>query len=136
MPKTLLITGATGKQGGAVIDALLSLPETDEFDIYALTRDPKSTRATKLAAKSPSIKILQGDLNDPNILVTLGIHFWGIFSVQADYGGGATAESGERQAKALVDGALQHGVEQFVYSSVDRGRNSDNDPTVVPQFAS
>ena len=45
-------------------------------------------------------------------------------------------QSEERQGKALIDAALKNGVEHFVYSSVDRGVNSDTEPTTVPHFAS
>ena len=37
----------------------------------------------------------------------------------------------------MIDAAIQHGVNHFVYSSVDRGGpRSDDDPTDVPHFAS
>lgn len=45
-------------------------------------------------------------------------------------------QSEERQGKALIDAALKNGVEHFVYSSIDRGVNSDTEPTTVPHFAS
>ena len=45
-------------------------------------------------------------------------------------------QSEERQGKALIDAALKNGVQHFVYSSVDRGVNSDTEPTTVPHFAS
>lgn len=43
----------------------------------------------------------------------------------------------EKQGKALLDAAIQHGVQHFVYSSVDRGgeRSIDN-PTNIPHFKS
>ncbi|KAJ5382382.1 hypothetical protein N7517_000293 [Penicillium concentricum] len=37
--KTILVTGATGKQGGALIQILLSAPDTAGFNIVAVTRD-------------------------------------------------------------------------------------------------
>lgn len=36
----------------------------------------------------------------------------------------------------MIDAALENGVKHFVYSSVDRGVNSDTDATDVPHFAS
>ena len=38
--RSVLVTGATGKQGGAVADHLLS-GAYGEFDVYALTRSPE-----------------------------------------------------------------------------------------------
>jgi len=143
MSKTLLISGATGKQGRAVISALHDLPESNQFTILALTRSPTSASAQSLSKKFPEVKFVTGDLNDcPAVFETarrdLGIeNIWGVFSVQVPFGGGATTESEERQGKALVDAALAHGVQHFVYTSVDRhGSNSDNDPTNVPHFIS
>jgi uncharacterized protein YbjT (DUF2867 family) len=63
--RAILITGATGKQGGAVIDALLALPSSNaNFTILAVTRNTESGGAKKLAAKSSSIKLVHGDLDD------------------------------------------------------------------------
>lgn len=133
--RTLLITGATGKQGGAVIDAVFS--SSSEFVIFGVTRNPHSAKAKKLAEKWPAIKLLRGNLDDPKaIFADVKSPIWGVFSVQVPFGGGATPEKEERQAKALVDASREHGVHHFVYTSVDRGPNSDTDPTDVPQFAS
>ena len=65
MSKALLITGATGKQGGATIDALISSPShTTDYTILAVTRNPSSASAQALQTKSPSIKLVAGDFND------------------------------------------------------------------------
>lgn len=52
--KLVLVIGATGAQGLAVIDALLA-PNGDgspsPYSVRALTRDPSSKRAQELAAK-------------------------------------------------------------------------------------
>ena len=137
MSKTLLITGATGKQGGAVINALLSSPSIPPITILALTRNPTSASAKALMAKSPTIKLVPGNLDDPTaIFTTAATSIWGVFSVQIFRPGHAGAEREERQSKALIDAALENGVKHFVYSSVDRhGERSDSDPTNVPQFA-
>ena len=137
MSKTLLITGATGKQGGAVINALIASPSTPPFTILALTRNPASAAAKALVAKSPTIKLVTGDLDYPAAIFTAaGTSLWGVFSVQVFRPGKAGAEREERQSKALVDAAIENGVKHFVYTSVDRhGARSDSDPTNVPQFA-
>lgn len=142
MSKGILVTGATGKQGGATIDALLSSPTvSSDFTILALTRSPDSASAKKLLSRSENIKIVAGDLNNvPAVFETakaLHPNIWGVFSVQVPvmkfFGPHSTEESD--QGKALVDSALTHGVRQFVYVSVDRhGDESINNPTEVPHF--
>ncbi|KAK8154413.1 hypothetical protein IWX90DRAFT_442379 [Phyllosticta citrichinensis] len=140
MPKALLITGATGKQGSAVVDALLAQGSKDT--ILAVTRDPESASAKRLVHKSPTIKLVKGNLDDvPAVFeaakkMAKGEQIWGVYSVQLAMGKGATSERETKQGIALVDEALKNGVQHFVYSSVDRGGDevSWNNPTDVPHF--
>lgn len=142
MPKNLLITGATGKQGGATIDALISSPShSSDFTILAVTRNPSSASATTLQNKSSAIKLVKGDLNDvPGVFdaaeaIQRPIH--GVFSVTTFGSKGQTVETEEAQGKALVDEALKRGVAHFVYTSVDRGGDKSLDnPTDIPHFRS
>ncbi|KAK9370367.1 hypothetical protein V1509DRAFT_343648 [Lipomyces kononenkoae] len=139
-PKTVLITGATGKQGGATLAALLALTEVPFQRVLALTRNPDSASAKALVEKWPSaVTLIKGDLDDPDaIFSSAGGHgsIWGVFGVQVPMGGGATAKTEERQGKALVDAAAKYGVSHFVYTSVDRGVHGDENPTDIPHFAS
>src|SRR4051794_34939659 len=96
MAKTLLITGATGKQGGAAIDALLDLDKDgSQFKILALTRDTTSASAKRLASRG-NIQLVQGDLNDVPALLNEAKRLnsdqpvWGVYSVQASNGPGIT----------------------------------------------
>src|SRR5712671_7657583 len=60
--RTILITGVTGKQGGAVAQALRG----SGFHLRGLTRNPESERATALARNGNGIDIdiVKGDLDD------------------------------------------------------------------------
>jgi hypothetical protein len=85
MSRALLICGATGKQGGAVINKLLE--EKADFDILAVTRDASSASAQRLLTKSPKIKLVQGNLAEPSAIfrAAAGVTkspIWGVFSVQ------------------------------------------------------
>jgi uncharacterized protein YbjT (DUF2867 family) len=40
----------------------------------------------------------------------------------------------ETEGKSIVDAALKNGVSHFIYTSAQRGVNSDTDPTNVPHF--
>lgn len=141
--KVLLITGATGQQGGAVISALLAENPSPNFTILGVTRDANSASAKKLAAKSPLIHLLQGNLDDAPALFRTASEItkqpiWGVFSIQSPAGKGQSPDTEERQGKALVDEAVKAGVEHFVYTSVDRGgdEKSWTDETYVPHFQS
>ncbi|KAG7128610.1 NmrA-like family domain-containing protein 1 like [Verticillium longisporum] len=98
---------ATGKQGGAVIN----VADNADLDILAVTRNPSSASAQRLANKSSRIKLVEGDLADPSLVLKTahdisGAPVLGVFSVQF-----------------------------FVYTSVDRhGDRSGTNPTDVPHF--
>lgn len=128
--KTLLITGATGKQGGAVIASILAFAQASSFNIIGVARDSTSAGARRLATL-PSVSVVEGNFSDiPAIFAKVG-HVWGVFSVQVN------SADEERCGKAMVDAAVSHGVQHFVYSSGDRGGpdKSNVDPTNVKNFA-
>lgn len=130
-PKTILVTGATGKQGGALIDSILASKDASSFNLIAVTRDVTSARARKLASR-PGVSVIQGDLSHAaGLFEAAALPVWGVYSVQTN----SSAE--EQQGKALVDAAVAHGVCRFVYSSGDRGgpERSAVDPTDVKNFA-
>lgn len=141
MSRAILITGATGQQGGAVLNALIARQPSD-FLLLAVTRNAQSPSAKRLAAKSPSIRLVEGDLNNvPGLFKSATkaagtIPLWGVYSVQVSMGSGVTLEGEVRQGKAMIDESIKAGIKHFVYSSVDRGGNerSWDNPTPVPHF--
>lgn len=128
--RKLLITGATGKQGGAVVDALLS--SGTPFQILALTRNASSSRAQSLASK-PNITIVEGDPSSPAAIFEAHKPIYGVFCVTVP--GKAGVE--EAQAKPLIDESVKNGVDHFVFTSVDRGGpgRSEKNPTKIDHFA-
>ena len=135
-PQHFLIAGATGRQGGAVVNALLSHPDfkIEAKNLWAITRDAAGASAQRLLSNWPGINIVAGDLNNPHVLFEqLGaiVHQTAVFLAQAH---GASELS---DAKGFIDAASSHGVAYFVYSSVDRGgrRLSDEDPSYCKTFS-
>lgn len=108
--KLILVTGATGRQGGAVIDHVLP----KGWKLRALTRSPIGPGALALAARG--VEIAAGDLEDPSSLEQAARGAYGIYSVQDFWAVGAKREV--QQGKNLADAAKKTGVEHFVYSSV------------------
>jgi uncharacterized protein YbjT (DUF2867 family) len=138
MAKSLLITSATGHQGGSVVKALLESPESSSaFTILALSQNINSASAKALVEKFPAVKLIKGSLDDPHaIFARLATQIWGVFSVQNSMIRGSNNKIEERQGKDLVDVAIQYNVKHFVYTSVDRhSSRSDTNPTKVPHFA-
>jgi uncharacterized protein YbjT (DUF2867 family) len=108
--KTVLVTGATGRQGGAVVRHLLP----GGWKLRALTRNTNSYAARHLARQG--VELVQGDLEDPASLERAARGAYGIFSVQDYWAVGAQREV--QQGKNLADAASKAGVQHFVYSSV------------------
>jgi len=108
--KTILVTGATGRQGGAVIRHMLP----NGWKLRALTRNPNGYTAKKLSGQG--VEIVQGDLEDPTSLERAARGVYGIYSVQDFWAVGFRREV--QQGKNLADIAKKTGVTQFVYSSV------------------
>ena len=65
MSKTIVVFGATGKQGNSVISSLLNDKETaDKFHIKAVSRDPSKESAKALASKG--VEVVSVCMNPPN----------------------------------------------------------------------
>jgi uncharacterized protein YbjT (DUF2867 family) len=120
--RTILITGVTGNQGGAVAQALRG----SGFHLRGLTRTPESERAASLARRG--IDVVTGDLDDEATLRRALAGAWGVFSVQNTLTAGVERE--EAQGKRLATLAREAGVEHYVYTSV----GSADQRTGVPHF--
>src|ERR1700751_2830244 len=122
MNETILITGVTGNQGGAVARAL----QGSGFRLRGLTRKPESDRAVALARHG--VDVVKGDLDDEAMLRRALAGAWGVFGVQNT--GEAGVEGEEAQGKRLATLAREAGVEHYVYTSV----GSADKRTGVPHF--
>jgi uncharacterized protein YbjT (DUF2867 family) len=123
--KLILVTGATGQQGGAVARHVLKQPG---FSIRALTRD--SSKAPAQALVQAGADVFQGDLDNPALIRRALEGVWGVFSVQNFMEAGYAGEI--RQGKAVADAAKAAGVQHFVYTSVA----SADHKTGLPHFES
>jgi uncharacterized protein YbjT (DUF2867 family) len=128
--RRIVVSGATGKQGGGLIEALLATP-TQPFEIYAITRN-KTSKAAVALSKKPNVTVVQGDFNSPEAIFRQVSHPWGFFSVTMPM----NAVREEAQGKAMTAAALAAGVQHIVFTATDRGLDGDTDGTPVPHFAS
>jgi uncharacterized protein YbjT (DUF2867 family) len=119
--KTILVTGATGRQGGGVVRSLLPMG----WRLRALTRTPASHAARELEAAG--VEVVQGDLEDQASLERAAKGAYGIYSVQDFWTVGARREV--EQGIRLAEVAKKLGAAHFVYSSVggaERGSGIDH----------
>ena len=105
--KTILVSGATGKQGGALLKYLL----TDCWRIRGLTRNPRGRAAQELS--KCGVEVVQGDMDDVESLkhAMRGAH--GVYSVQDFWTVGARREV--QHGKNMADAARAAGVQHFLY---------------------
>src|SRR5260221_12946363 len=119
--KTILVSGATGRQGGALLKHWLK----GSWRVRALTRNPGARAAQELS--QCGVDVVQGDMDDIESLKNAmkGVH--GVYSVQDFWTVGAKREV--KQGKNMAEAARAVGVEHFLYSSVGGAeRNSGISP--------
>lgn len=113
--RIVAVTGATGRQGGAVTRHLLA----GGWRVRALTRHPRGEPARRLATLGADV--LGADMADPATLrkAFQGAH--GVFSVQNPMICGVAEEI--VQGRNVADAAAQAGVRHLVYASAGVGRS-------------
>lgn len=122
--RNILVTGATGQQGGAVARALLSRGHR----VKALTRKPDSEAARQLALAGA--EIVAGDLADAASVVRAAKDVETMFLMGNSYEAGMQEET--RQGIIAADAAKAAGVGHLIYSSVADA----NKKTGIPHFES
>jgi uncharacterized protein YbjT (DUF2867 family) len=122
--RVILVSGATGQQGGSVARNLLERG----FAVRALTRDTEKAAAKELA--DLGAEVVSGDLEDHASIERVLAGVYGVFSVQQFWEVGVEGEV--RQGILLADAAKEAGVEHLVYSSV----GSAHRETGIPHFDS
>ncbi|GAB7550978.1 NmrA/HSCARG family protein [Novosphingobium sp. 11B] len=116
---SILVAGATGKQGGAVARALLQAGRS----VRGLVRDPASAAAQALAAQG--VEIVKGDYHDSASLDAAMEGAWGAFSVQMGSHPG-DPDTEVVTGKAFLDAAKRAGVAMVVHTSVARAGDQHN----------
>jgi uncharacterized protein YbjT (DUF2867 family) len=121
-PAPVLVTGATGRQGGATARALRAAG----VPVRALVRDP-DTDAAK-AVEALGAELVTGDLHDRDSVIRAAEGARAVFSVQMPALNGDSFDfDGEvTQGVNLIEGAKAAGVPQFVHTSVTgAGRHTE-----------
>jgi len=113
----ILVTGATGAQGGATANELVAAG----YRVRIFVRNPDSAAARALADKGT--EIAKGDMDDAASVAAAMQGAYGVFSVQRPDSNGTDSE--RRHGFTLVNEARKAGAQHFVHTSVcEAGRHS------------
>jgi uncharacterized protein YbjT (DUF2867 family) len=121
---SVLVIGATGNQGGAVVRNLTNKGHR----IRTLTRNPDSPKAKQLAEQG--VEVLKGDFTDSKSMVKAAQGMDTVFAMTTPFEAGVEAEV--KQGIDLVDAVEQAGVGHLVFNSVASADRSTN----IPHFDS
>jgi uncharacterized protein YbjT (DUF2867 family) len=120
--RIVVVSGATGQQGGATARALTG----KGFKIRALTRNPDSDAAKAIAATGA--ELVKAELDDETSLRSALQGAWGAYAVQNTWTAGVEGE--EAQGHRFAKIAREAGIEHYVYASVA----SADRQTGIPHF--
>jgi uncharacterized protein YbjT (DUF2867 family) len=103
MSKLLVITGATGKQGGSVINSILSDPSlSSTFKLRGVTRD--TSKPASKALEERGVEMVSANLDDKASLEAALKGAYGVFAV-TDFWAHMDMETEVRQGKNICDAA-------------------------------
>lgn len=113
--KTIVVCGATGKQGGAVLDALV---RSNRWKVVAISRDTSSQKVQEI--KAMGVTILPADLSDRTSLVKAFKNAYGVFSITMPLNakGKIDTEIEWVQGQNIVQACVSNSVEHLVLSTV------------------
>jgi uncharacterized protein YbjT (DUF2867 family) len=123
---TILVTGATGAQGGSVARHLL---KNGKFAVRCLTRNPASENA--VALQKAGAEIIKGDFEDIESLKTAMKGCYGVYGV-TDYW-----EHFDREydlGKNLIDAVKSSDIEHFIFSTLPDTRVASDGKYNIPHF--
>jgi uncharacterized protein YbjT (DUF2867 family) len=124
--QTILVTGATGAQGGSVARELLS---NKKFNVRILTRNASSEIAKEL--QEEGAEIVTGDLNDRESLKKALKDVYGVFGVTSFW------EHHEKECvlgKNLADAVKEAGIQHFVFSTLPNYSKISKGQFQVPHY--
>ncbi len=120
---TVLVTGATGNQGGALTRALLRRGH----HVRALTRRPESPAAVEL--KRLGAEIVSGDFDDPDSLAQAAKDVDTVFALSTPFEAGADTET--RQGINVADAAKAAGAKHLKQLPVPDAPHGDWDARIA-----
>ncbi len=133
--KIIAVVGATGAQGGGLVNAILEHPESG-FKVRALTRDPNSEKARALAKLGA--EVVQADIDDAESLARAFEGAYGAFCVTF-FWDHFSPEKEMVQAQAMAKAAKAANLQHVIWSTLEDTREyvpleSEQMPTLQDKY--
>jgi len=126
--KVILVLGATGAQGGSVVNALL---KDNLYKVRALTRNANSEKAKEL--KSKGVEVIEGDYSKVDDLRKALKGVYGFFAM-TNFWDPASMGKEVELGKLQVDTAKEAGVQHFIWSTLANVRELSKGKWNVPHL--
>lgn len=130
----LTVFGATGQQGGSVIQTILRTPALNaKYALRGVTRDTSRPAAQELAKLG--VDVVRANLDDPASLEKAIRGSYGVFAV-TNFWESMDGAKETQQGRNIVDASLATGVSHLVISSLHNVNELTNGALHVPHFDS
>ncbi len=124
--RKVLVSGATGQQGGSVVNALLR----DGHHVIGITRNTDSDKSKALQARG--VEMISVDFTDTQKLVEAMSNVDTVFALTTPFEKGTEHET--EQGIALANAAKEAQVGHFIFNSVGDANNNTNIPHFDSKF--
>ena len=119
MTKLLVVFGATGNQGGSIVNFVLQDPELSKaYKVRGVTRDVSKPAAQTLQAKG--VEMVAGDVDDVAGLSAVLRDADTVFFLTGAAMPPVSLEQEIAQGKAVTDAAIAAGAQYLIYSTLPR----------------
>lgn len=114
--KLITVFGATGNQGGSVLDVVLAHPELREkYSLRGITRDPSSSKSKALSEKG--VEMTKANVDDAESVKEAVKGSYGVFGV-TDFWSILDKEREIKQGKNIFEASKAAGVKHLVWSAL------------------
>lgn len=133
--KIIAVVGATGAQGGGLVQAILEDP-TKEFSVRAITRDPNGEKAKALAAQGA--EVVAANVDDPESVRKAFEGAYGAFCVTF-FWDHFSPEREQAEARTMAEAAKAAGLKHVIWSTLEDTRefiplDDDRMPTLMGKY--
>ncbi|KAL9615220.1 MAG: hypothetical protein Q9167_000314 [Letrouitia subvulpina] len=137
MAKILTVFGATGAQGGSLVNYVLSHPSLSSmYSIRGVTRDP--SKAAAITLRDKGVEVVQADADDPPSVQKAVTGSYAVFSM-TNFWEKASAAVEISQGRGIAEASVAAGVKLLIWSSLPHASNGElefsmsaNSDTLLP----